>query len=693
MSLLPTANAPEEGVTAHNSVMAAWLQRGLASGELRPADVAFAHWIAAQAPSAPPWVPIAAACLSRHVADGHVCLPLQTAPTAGPCRRWLMQQLADCPTRLDHGDIIGNGTNPTPLVRDGARLYLWRHWYSEQAVARALAQRLLAPGADTDPTAAARRLRPWLDALFAPNADTPAGPDWQALAVALATRQRLAVITGGPGTGKTTTVVRLLAVLQGLRLADGAPPWRIGLAAPTGKAAARLAQSVAGALAHLPWCALPLPTAQHGTLRASLPTHATTVHRLIGRHGAIGRVRHDADHPLWLDALVIDEASMLDLELLHETLQALPPDARLILLGDRDQLASVEAGAVMAQLCERARSGHYPAAVAAWLHSATGQALPAPFCDDDGTALDAAVVMLRHSRRFGGDSGIGQWAAAVNDGDAQRLVRLAETPSPDVRLLCPPADDSGGGNARLDGWDEASLWEEVVHAWGALLQAIHAGPRGDGGFDADAAERDAWARAVLQRHATFQVLCALRDGPWGVQGLNQRVLRALQRAGLLDARLSSAHAWFAGRPVLVTRNAPALGLMNGDLGLVLPYAPPGEGHSLRWRLAFAAPELPAGVRWALPAQLDGLQTAFALTVHKAQGSEFDHVWLALPALADSPLLTRELLYTGITRARQRLTLVAPGGVPALLQACTRRAERAGGLRAALLAAMADPAAR
>ncbi|WP_334133907.1 exodeoxyribonuclease V subunit alpha [Tepidimonas sp.] len=664
-----------------------WLQRGLDSGELRPADVAFARWLAAQSERVPARVVVAAACLSRHVADGHVCLPLEpSALSGGPCRRWLLQQLGDDHGQLDHGDLIGDGSTPTPLVRAGRRLYLWRHWHSEQAVARALAERLRPTGAEPPIAPTPETLRPWIEALFATDPHAPPGPDWQALAVALAVRQRLAVITGGPGTGKTTTVVRLLTVLQGLRLAAGHRPWRIGLAAPTGKAAARLAQSVSGALQHLPWSALPLPPALAAALRASLPTEATTVHRLIGRHGDGTRTRHDADHPLWLDVLVIDEASMLDLELLHAVLQALPADTRLILLGDRDQLASVEAGAVLAQLCERARDGHYPPAVANWLARATGHTLSAALCDRDGTALDAAVVMLRHSRRFGGGSGIGRWATAVNEGDAAAVAELARSTLPDVRLALGSASQTDSLDSAPD---SAIPWDEVVHAWRALLQAVQAGPHGTGAFDGDAATRDAWARNLLQRHASFQILCALRDGPWGVQGLNQRVVRALQRASVLDAHLGGPDAWFAGRPVLVTRNAPAQGLMNGDLGLVLPWTASGDGGRLRWRIAFPAPELPGGVRWALPAQLDALQTAFAMTVHKAQGSEFDHVWLALPAHADSPILTRELLYTGITRARQRLTLVVPAGLPALLQACQQRAERAGGLREALLAALTD----
>lgn len=656
----------------------AWLARGLASQELRPCDAALARFGREQVPDAPVPALLAAACLSRRVGDGHICLSLlDTADdSAGPCTRWLRQRWATLPAALDHPHWIGDGSTPTPLVRHGTRLYLWRHWVREQAVARALAKRLRLPATDTlDP----HRLRPWLDALFGPPAQRPTQPDWQCIGAALAARAPLAILTGGPGAGKTTTVVRLLTLLQGLALSEGRSPWRIGLAAPTGKAAARLSQSIAVALERMPWGALPLSEAARTTLREAVPAEVRTLHRLIGRRGDGTGARHHPENPLWLDLLVIDEASMVDLELLHDALQAIPAHTRLVLIGDADQLASVEAGAVLAQLCERAADGHYRPEVADWLQQATGQTLPSGLIDPAGTALDQAVVMLRHSHRFGGDSGIGRWAAAVNHGAEADVQALLATPLPDVTVIPRTPDSSDAA------WEAA--WQRVVFD-GLLpwLQRLRAGPDDDG-----AAARAAWARALLAAHARFQVLCALRDGPWGVAGLNQRIARWLQRAGWLDLP-PAAHGhdgWYAGRPVLVTRNAPALGLMNGDLGLVLPHPPHPDDPARRprWRVAFAAPDQPDGVRWALPGQLPDVQTAFALTVHKSQGSEFDHVLLVLPPQADTPVLTRELLYTGITRARQRLTLVLPGGHDTVRRATARLTQRDSGLRQAVLDAL------
>lgn len=651
-----------------------WLEKGVQSGELRPVDAAFARFGRERCPHAPISALLATACLSRAVGDGHTAWRVDEPPvgTHAPCARWVAQRWAQDPRALDAPGWIGDGTRPTPVVRNGNRLALWRHWCCEQRVAAALAARLR----DAPPAPDPAILRPWIDALFGPadgGAPDPAcTPDWQRLACALAARSGVFVLTGGPGTGKTTTVVRLLTLLQGLALQQGGDPLRIALAAPTGKAAARLAQSIAGAVARLPWDALPLPAPARATLRAHLPLQGQTLHRWIGRHADSSGTRHDAQHPLWLDVLVIDEASMVDLELLDETLQALPAHTRLVLIGDRDQLASVEAGAVLAQLCERAHEGRYRADVANWMHAATGQRPASVPGRPDGDALDQCVVMLHHSHRFGADSGIGQWARAVNAGDAAAVERLARTLRPDVALVTTPAV----------GPLAPAAWAPLLDAWRALLAHIRRGPAG---AHPDAVA--AWAAEALALHARAQVLCALRRGPWGVEGLNTRLIRLLcAGAGLSTAALTRPDGLYPGRPLLVTRNAPAIGVMNGDLGLLLPLLD-GHGGAARWRVAFGAPDQPGGVRWALPSELPAMETAFALTVHKSQGSEFDHVLLALPPEAETPVLTRELLYTGITRARQRLTLLLPGGTASLTAAVARPTRRDSALAEALRAAL------
>ncbi len=652
------------------ALLEAWVR----GGWLRPLDQAFARFLARQVPDAPSGALLAAALASHQAGRGHVCLDLPALvadpgrllgladeDSAGATPGW---QLAECSLQdwrqaLDHPALVSDGGGTTPLVLRGQRLYLRRYWDCEQRIAAALQQRLArrpALAAGLDPAAVAG----WLGRLF----QAP-GPDWQRMACTLAAGSAFTVITGGPGTGKTTTVLRLLALLQAMALEQGAArALRIRLAAPTGKAAARLNAALAGAVR-----SLPLPGNALGRrVREAIPLEVQTVHRLLGSRPGSRRLRHHAGHPLAAEVLVVDEASMLDLELAAALLDALPAGARLVLLGDRDQLASVEAGAVLGELCARAAEGHYTAATADWL-ARIGGGRPPPEClDPQGTALDQHVVMLRHSHRFAADSGIGRLARAVNAGDAHALEALErDAPAADLARM-------SLAGAEGDALERFALEGRGGDAPG-YLHYLEQMDREDPGASAPGAARDAWALGVLQALEAFQLLCALRRGPWGVEGLNARLEQALRARGWLGSG-----PWYPGRPVLVTGNDYALGLMNGDLGVALAVAEhPGAPHRLR--VAFPAAEPGPGVRWVLPSRLLRVETAFALTVHKAQGSEFDHVALVLPD-RPGPVLTRELIYTGVTRARRRLTLVEPApGV--LKQSLARRVQRSSGLGEAL----------
>jgi len=504
----------------------------------------------------------------------------------------------------------------------------------------------------------AGRARQLLGQLFAaPTAasridEATAETDWQQVACALALRGRLTLITGGPGTGKTYTAARLLVLLQALHA--GTQPLRIALAAPTGKAAARLRQSIDAALQGL-----------QAQLGASLPLAAwsaqlgpaRTLHALLGTRPGTRRFVHDASHPLDVDLLFVDEASMVHLEMMAMLLEALPPQARVILLGDKDQLASVEAGAVMGDLCQGPAGVGAPAAyrpeTAAWLQMLTGRALPASAVGP-GTDLMQQTVVLRHSRRFSGP--IGQLAAAVNRGDGPGALSVlhgghqAEISFVDARDagLVPPL--------ALDGRPGAPS------GYRAYLERLHQRP-------AEAEAFDAWAQSVLTLFDGLRVLCAVREGAWGVAGLNVAIERALVAAGLLQRR----GEWYEGRPVMVTRNDPALGVFNGDIGIVLR-APGASGDEGALRAYFADG---AALRSVAVGRLADVETAFAMTVHKSQGSEFEHVVLVLPD-EDVPVLTRELVYTGITRARRAFTLVAKGDA-GLVSATARRTLRFSGL--------------
>ncbi|RKT45869.1 DNA helicase/exodeoxyribonuclease V alpha subunit [Thiocapsa rosea] len=683
-------------------LLARWAERDW----LRALDVAFADFLRREVPDAPPLLILAAALASHQLGRGHACLDLEATlkdptfalslPPEGadttetdipPHPAEVLDGLTvrDWQAALAHPELVCEGVGDTPLVLVGPRLYLRRYWRYEQAVRAGIDGR----SARSETLQAAlpiAAMRALLERLFPYDRTPDQTADWQKLACALAARSAFSIITGGPGTGKTTTVVRLLALLQALALVEPPPgqptrPLRIRLAAPTGKAAARLNESIAAAVASLPLADL----AQGEAVRAAIPVTVSTLHRLLGSRPDTRRLRHHAGNPLALDVLVIDEASMVDLEMMAAVLDALPANARLILLGDKDQLASVEAGAVLGELCGRAREGHYTPNTRDWLEGATGEHIPADLVDPAGTALDQSVVMLRHSHRFSADSGIGRLAEAINAGDPVTvrdiwtrgyhdlaLIALHSTEDEAFRSLLidgaatSPVDPQGGEVARPAQTDA----QPPRHGYRHYLDTLR---KGQPARDADASAYDAWARTVLQAHGRFQCLCALRRGPWGVEGLNQRI------AGLLhDADLISANSgWYLGRPVLITRNDYGLGLMNGDIGITLTRPAPGD-RDWTLRVAFPAGDGQDGIKWILPSRLQAVETVYALTVHKSQGSEFSHAALVLPETL-SPILTRELLYTGITRARAHLTLVRPGGDQVLEQAVQRRVLRASGL--------------
>jgi len=654
------------------------LTAATASTPLNALDLAFARFLQQAQASSDPRHGWLAALVSHQFGRGHACLDLQLWRQNGvQALGWepALQQLLPDDLAQAAATLPWTQGGASPLVLEAERLYLRRNWQAEQAIRASILARLAQPCLVPDTLATA------LDALFGAAGavgHTPGtGPDWQKVACALAARRRLTLITGGPGTGKTTTVVRLLALLQSQSLSGtGGKPLRMALAAPTGKAATRLGESVARAIQQLPV-----------QMQAHLPTQAQTLHKLLQVRAAVQAMPAPE---LALDVVVVDEASMIDLALMERLLAAVPVTASLVLLGDKDQLASVEAGAVMGQLCETAAAGNYDPETLEWVQSTTGQDIRA--WAGHGSALAQQTVMLRHSHRFAADSQIGQWASAVNTGSRQRVHDLSlaapewqANPSSSVTRL-----------ARGESWGAALTtlvragWQHWRRDLQALTAASLASPDklllGQVSEDTTFPDRaspiansavaplspglsvicdDAQAMHLLRALGQFQVLCALREGPWGVLALNTTIARALGFA---------TQGWYAGRPVMVTRNDYNLKLMNGDVGLCLPTA---SGL----RVAFADAGLPgsAGVRWVLPSRLDAVETVFAMTVHKSQGSEFDHVALVLPDKM-APVLTRELLYTGITRAKQRLTLVLPqAGV--LRQAVDRKILRSGGLAA------------
>lgn len=555
----------------------------------------------------------------------------------------------------------------TPFVLSGERLYLRRYWQYEQHIADFIQQssQLTQQMRQQFP---ASQVQSWLAQLFPvqlfPTAGKSVQPqtDWQQLACAMAVSSRFAVITGGPGTGKTTTVVKLLLLLQQVQsaLPQGSRPLTIRLAAPTGKAAARLSLSVTQALQKL--------TPDLGwdpAVTGSIPTEAQTLHRLLGSGPDRAQFRYHLDFPLPLDVLVVDEASMVDVAMFAAMLQALPASARLILLGDKDQLASVEAGAVMAELCRDAQQGGYSQQTADWLTQLTGQQLPAAFISPAPQLLEQQLVMLRTSHRFGADSGIGQLASAVNLGDAASALDILHNPPSDLRWL-QFSPDSTDFSFLMQHGDPHQPLHQGFTAYLALVKTPPAAA-------ATAAEYDRWALAVLQKFADFQVLAAVRQGKFGVEQLNLRIANILAKLQLIPR----TEGWYPGRPVMVVQNDYSTGLMNGDVGICLPRAESPDGEP-QLRVVFVSADAATPVRWLLPSRLPQVETVYAMTVHKSQGSEFGHTLLVLPEQG-SVLLNRELIYTGITRAAEKFSLLCADG-NVLQQAVLQRTERSGGLR-------------
>ena len=584
-------------------------------GLIGATDWAFADAVRRLGPCGDPWVALAAALVSRAATAGHVCLDLEMLHAQGlqgeegedlgiaalDPQQW-RRRLHACPA-------VGAPGAYRPMILDGRRLYLHRYATYERNLAREIRRRCAADAADLDD----RLLTAALGELF------PEGATDQQTAARLAAGRRFSVISGGPGTGKTYTVAKIILLMH--RLAAGRP-LKILLAAPTGKAAARMQEAVAALLKK--------ESRGQGADESALP-QAQTLHRLIGYNPTDARFRYHAEQPLAADAVIVDEASMIDLALMHQLVQAVPPEARLVLVGDKDQLASVEAGAVLGDIC----------------HGASAQASPAvPERSADaaeGQSLERHIAILAHSYRFDAGSGIGALSRAINAGDAgQVLALLADQRMPAVSLR--PLSDW----AHID----AALEADIAQAWSRLSQ--HPAP-GE-------------AFECLTR---FKILTAVRKGPFGVEALNARVERILRRREWIAAKTAEA-GWYPGRPVMITRNDYNHGLFNGDVGIAMEGAGASSGPM---QVIFPGPQ--GSFKALAPHQLPEHETVYAMTIHKSQGSEFEKIMVVLPD-ADLPLLTRELIYTAVTRARAAIQIWAD---PALLaRAVQRPIQRASGLR-------------
>ncbi|MDD9157219.1 exodeoxyribonuclease V subunit alpha [Aliivibrio sp. S4TY2] len=644
------------------------LQHLMAHGVLRPLDLQFAKFIAQQEKNSDKnLIMLLSAITSHELGKGHVCIDIEqieqgdlfTLPAK--YRDALLELVPEKSlwiSELTTASTVSNGTEAKPLAFDGTRLYLQRYWGFEQRVSNRITK--AAQSVAVNP-----QLSNTLDELFARQyhflfsalkklennnqvsrqqlvcdmLDVVQSDDldwqaidtallaatksseletldqlipnthcvnWQKVAAAVALTRRFSVISGGPGTGKTTTVTKLLASLVTQAQQDN-KNIAIKLVAPTGKAAARLTESIGQAVQSIGLAP---------EVKEAIPTDASTLHRLLGYIPNQVDFRHNKSNPLHLDVLVVDEASMVDLPMMARLLDAVPEHARVILLGDKDQLASVEAGAVLGDICQFTKMG-YSQNQAQQLSQLTGFNLLA---QSHNNAVADSLCMLQKSYRFDARSGIGQLAKAINEGSKFKVEAVWAKGFSDIRFY-DLSNDSYNAMITM-----------MVNGYRSYLGHIHAGDKPE---------------IVLKAFSKIQLLCAMREGDFGVVGLNQRIEKALKKSDLIP---HGDEIWYSGRPVMVTQNDYGVGLYNGDIGIAMP-----DPIDQRLRVYFDMPD--GSIRGVLPSQLPEHETVYAMTIHKSQGSEFEHTVLALPA-EFSPILTRELIYTGVTRAKKKLDLFA-----------------------------------
>ncbi len=615
------------------------------SGIFSYLDIHFAAFIAKIVKTNESDVFLAAALVSNYNRQGHICLNLSDvggkaltelknseSQTANPESRVVCPALNVWRRKLEKSSVVGKPGEYKPLILDHkSRLYLYRYWEYQEKLAYLIRKRIHEKEADIDHGLLEQRLKRLFPSAL--NEEI----DWQRMAAYTALTRKFCVISGGPGTGKTTTVAKIMALL--IEQAENKKP-RIALAAPTGKAAARLQEAIIQTKKNaLPDCP--------DSIKETIPEQASTIHRLLGSIPDSPYFRHNAENPLSADVVVVDEASMVDMALMSKLIQAIPLHARLILLGDKDQLASVEAGAVLGDICgtgiefyvrltERVAADQLP------LFNFNGQQP-----DDSGQEtfkrVRKCIVQLNRSYRFGGDSGIGEVSRAVNKGDADKgITLLKDGKYKDIQWKELPKPD----------YLVQSIKETVIRGFEDYLKEL--------GNPSE----------IFDKFDRFRILCAIRQGPYGVSALNRLAEQILRDKNLINPDKT----WYAGRPVMITKNDYNLRLFNGDVGIALP--DPGAEYDTRvfFRNADGTP------RKFHPFRLPEHETVYAMTVHKSQGSEFDKVLLLLPD-RDSPVLTRELVYTGITRAMKSVEV---WGVESVFRtAVLRRIERSSGLRDAL----------
>lgn len=600
-------------------------------------DIHFAKFVERLSGNENPEIFLAAALVSRVTGNGDTCLDLATVTEdrlpAPPYKReqMILPPLDIWRDKLAKSPVVGKPGDYRPLILDKEdRLYLYRYWIYEKKLSDSIKNRIKEDVSKINWIGLKESIR----RLF--SKDVGEGTNWQTVASATAALKKFCVISGGPGTGKTFTVAKILALF--LEQAEG-KRLRIFLSAPTGKAAARLKEAMRTAKQALQ-C--------NEKIRSAIPEEAFTLHRMLKSIPDSPYFHYNSENPLPADIVVIDEASMVDLALMSKLVEATPMDARIILIGDKDQLASVDAGSVLGDICNRNEIHRFSESYCSIIKELTGEKIEMSNCGSfSKNRIQDVIVELKQSFRFPKGSGIGRFSRAVKKGDADQAIELLQNADrPTIK------------------WERIRSPKDLHRALGEVAVKHYAKP-----FQTDDPS------LALDYFSRFKILCAVKKGPLGVEAINKSIEQILEREGFINAETRTGNIYYKGQPILITRNDYNHDLFNGDMGVIMPVE--GEyDHELN--LFFSG--TPAETKRLPLYQLPPNETAYAMTVHKSQGSEFDDVVLVLPD-QDFPVLTRELLYTAVTRARRNVLIW--GSEPILRNMISRKIERTSGLRDAL----------